>query len=308
MHVGWYDGRQSFDKMQYFNLMMNNLNEDYTPFSMATMDQLPSKADMDQTIKDMLKVHVLFWESPRSKEAPFCATSDGTFGVSPDEVALTLQLGEYYPRMKKGFTKHSNGKLGPLFAADCFAFDITAGDGGNDGKIIYKEAMRRLRKAPMTIVHGDMNPGNVWKSRTSDSLCYADWQVTRQAPAAWEFVTLTGSVESEAPCFHDFEELLHAYYSGLKELLPKVCEKYSYAKFEEHFKCSYMCFMQWIMRFLYSSIVEAAESGAMDKAKMEFTFGVFMYNFFKRQSQITKQVNMRAYAEELLAAGKEFEA
>jgi len=53
--------------------------------------------------------------------------------------------------------------------------------------------MARLADAPMTLVHGSVNPGNLWKTTLGKSgdekYCFADWQLVRMAPVAWEFTT-----------------------------------------------------------------------------------------------------------------------
>ena len=53
--------------------------------------------------------------------------------------------------------------------------------------------MARLATAPMSLVHGDVNPGNIWKTNQGklgdDKYCFADWQLLRMGPVAWEFTT-----------------------------------------------------------------------------------------------------------------------
>ena len=72
-------------------------------------------------------------------------------------------------------------------------FDVAECWKGENGPRLCKEALARLTDAPNTLIHGDINPGNVWKSKLGltgdDKYAFADWQLTRMAPAAYEFTT-----------------------------------------------------------------------------------------------------------------------
>ena len=63
--------------------------------------------------------------------------------------------------------------------------------GADNGARLFHTAMARLAEAPMTLTHGDVNPGNIWKSKLGktgdDKYCFIDWQLCRMAPAAFEF-------------------------------------------------------------------------------------------------------------------------
>jgi aminoglycoside phosphotransferase (APT) family kinase protein len=52
---------------------------------------------------------------------------------------------------------------------------------------------------PMTIIHGDLNSGNVWKSKAHDgSLLLADWQIARMAPPGADFFTMFLFLDTKA--------------------------------------------------------------------------------------------------------------
>ena len=70
--------------------------------------------------------------------------------------------------------------------------------GADNGARLFHTAMARLAEAPMTLTHGDVNPGNIWKSKLGktgdDKYCFIDWQLCRMAPAAFEFATAFGQL------------------------------------------------------------------------------------------------------------------
>ena len=47
-------------------------------------------------------------------------------------------------------------------------------------------------KRPMTLVHGDCNPGNVWrqKDKKQDEFVIGDWQLLLKCPIGLDFATL----------------------------------------------------------------------------------------------------------------------
>ena len=62
-------------------------------------------------------------------------------------------------------------------------FDVAEFWKGDNGAKLYHKAMAHLAEAPMTLIHGDVNPGNIWKSRSGktgdEKYCLADWQLMR---------------------------------------------------------------------------------------------------------------------------------
>ena len=47
---------------------------------------------------------------------------------------------------------------------------------------------------PFTLLHGDVNPGNLWRRKGSkdggEALIFGDWQVLMKCPIAWDFITI----------------------------------------------------------------------------------------------------------------------
>ena len=76
---------------------------------------------------------------------------------------------------------------------------------------------------PHSLIHGDVNPGNIWKShlgKTGDEkYCFADWQLMRTAPVAWEFTTPQIGI---FPGLASFLECLKTYHANLCNLDPTL--------------------------------------------------------------------------------------
>ena len=106
---------------------------------------------------------------------------------------------------------------------------------GDSGAKLYHRAMARLSDSPVCLIHGDMNPGNIWKSTLGktgiDKYCFADWQLTRMAPPAWEFTT---PQIGHVPGLASMIASMKAYHAELCRLDPKIGASYTYEKFAMH--------------------------------------------------------------------------
>ena len=82
-------------------------------------------------------------------------------------------------------------------------FDVADCWKGENSAKLCKKATARLTNAPNTLTHGDLNPGNFWKSKLGltgdDKYAFTDWQVTRMAPAACDFTTPQIGMVSMSP-------------------------------------------------------------------------------------------------------------
>jgi thiamine kinase-like enzyme len=71
------------------------------------------------------------------------------------------------------------------FIWNCLACHLL--DLGLDGEQVW--ATR-----PFTLLHGDVNPGNLWRRKDSkdggEALIFGDWQVLMKCPIAWDFITI----------------------------------------------------------------------------------------------------------------------
>jgi hypothetical protein len=93
-----FDSSQGFDKCKNFNLVMNNLNEDYEPYQLTTLDKVPTTTEWKGIFREVTKMHAQWWESPEILRPPFICKPKGprsrgrrssiTFENSPTAFAL----------------------------------------------------------------------------------------------------------------------------------------------------------------------------------------------------------------------------
>ena len=51
-----------------------------------------------------------------------------------------------------------------------------------------EELVKMWSSRPVTLVHGDLNAGNIWKKKSDESqLCFCDWQNLRMCSVALDF-------------------------------------------------------------------------------------------------------------------------
>lgn len=300
----WYDARKPYETMEYFNLIMVNLNEDYTPYDPGT-GVLPTQVEWDEIFGICAKQHTQYWEDAKIKVPPFAVDASGVFKLSPAQEMLALTVGpnkivedwwmmfekEVVPRIGEDILKT---------VAPCFA--VAEYWKGENGAKLYHAAMKRLEAAPMTLIHGDVNPGNLWKSKHGkegdDKYCFADWQLVIMGPSAWEFTTpqigIFPGVASLLTC-------MQAYHANLCKLDPKIAESYPFDTFKMHVQCATIAFWQFIFAFVHSSAVVGTKTGEMDKDKQDYTWEKFMPGCFTMMAAAMSELEMEKFSKELLA-------
>ena len=187
----WYDDRDPYENAVLFNLVMVNLNEEYTEYDVGA-GQLPSQAEWNEILAICGKQHAKYWEDTGIQKPPLAADETGVFKLNDVEDAMALSVGP--GKIVEGWFDACETFMVPLTGQEAldsimYVFDVAEHWKGENGAKIYRKAMARLAKAPMSLVHGDVNPGNIWKSKLGkegdEKYLFADWQLLRMAPIAW---------------------------------------------------------------------------------------------------------------------------
>jgi hypothetical protein len=320
----WYDTRESYETMQMFNLVMENLNENYDAYNMFA--KVPNQAEWDDMFIDLGKLHAKYWDSPEIYKPPLAIDDTKEFKLGEMETACALSVSTRVDSWFAAIEKHCV-PYNPDAMTEAQPFlEIMDMWRGDDGAKLFTNAMKRLKNAPMTLLHGDFNPGNVsvvskcwvkrctihislqlfeqvWKGKTGGAQAgkylTADWQVTRMGPAAWDFVTATAGME---PGESSVIATMKTYHANLEKVMePAAYKAFTYDVLEENFKCSFIAFMQYIFAVVYTSMVTAAELGEMDKGKMEYTYDKFLPALLRRAGMAARELNLIAFQKELLA-------
>ena len=75
-----------------------------------------------------------------------------------------------------------------------------------------------------------------------------------------------------------------------------------YESFEMHVKCASIAFWCFILAFVHQSAVVPSDTGEMDPDKIDYTWSKFMPAVFTMMSASFKELGLKAFSEELLAA------
>jgi hypothetical protein len=291
--------------MVYFNLVMVNLNGEYDPYDPGA-GQLPNQAEWDEIFAICGKQHAQYWNDPAIKQPPLAADATGVFKLAPIEEMLALTVGPQ--KIVEGWFEackaHMVPRAGPeALEAAMPCFDVAEYWKGDSGAKLYHKAMARLTKAPMSLVHGDVNPGNIWKTtlgKTGDEkFCFADWQLLRMGPVAWEFTTPQIGIY---PGLASLLESMKTYHSNLCKLKPDIAAEYPYETFEMHVKCATVAFWQFIFAFVHASAIVPTNTGEMDADKADYTWSKFMPGCFAMMAGAMKELEMEQFCKDLLAA------
>lgn len=301
----WVDDRQPLEKVHIFNILMPNLNEDWLAWDQMTPAppyNIPSMEEWKHVFTTFATHHVEYWNHSLTRDKVFCPSSDGKFSLGEQNEAFALQWGERYHEIRSFFADYSVDTVKHL---DSFVSDVVAGDGGRDGKRIFHAAMKRLREAPMTIVHGDLNSGNIWHSKTGgNELLFADWQICMAAPVAFDFITPFMGFEPEKPFNTDCAKLLKHFHQVLCKLKPSIAEELSYEQLEEQVKCIFCSYGHLLMNLGLGMMVDAAKTGQMEKEKMDFMLSG-VGNCLRRMACANEAWDINAFEKKLLLQAKE---
>lgn len=297
-----YQAEEDYLTMVHFNFVMDDLNVLWEPYKMAELTGTPTQEEWDQIFERVVKFHIQYWDTPFIKKTPFAADESGVFKLSPLEQMMAGTAVELEPKWWAALEKYGKPIVPDILDLAKPFFDVYKKWQGENGTKILAIVQKKLAEAPQTLCHGDINPGNIWKGKKGSSVegeyCFADWQVTRMAPAAWDFCTPQAGMEPSQGV--KLAVVLQNYHAKLSELAPEIAKNYPYEKFLLDCKYGAICFWMFIMGYCYTSIIVAAEAGQMDKTKLEFTFGNFMKNVFNRCSTCFIELDMAGVTEDLL--------
>ena len=152
----WYDARDPYETMVHFNLVMTDLNVEYTPYKAAETFGVPPQKEWDEIYAVLAKMHVKYWNDPNLRKPPFMQDTTGVFKPSPVEEMMSTTAGTRVELWRAAFNTHMAKNI--TDSAEMMAVqDMWKGD--NCAKL-YNAAIKHLNDGPLTLLHGDMNPGD----------------------------------------------------------------------------------------------------------------------------------------------------
>ena len=183
-------GRPGLDKIEFFAIMMEDLSPTYDVYSITTT---PSATDVENiAVKAFAPLHAGFWNKVDLAELPELDPGPSLLA----DFTMTIDIfAETWPRVRALWPPKAKFS-GPLLDS---GFPIAWKDGialldklATPGVFdkYYAAANDVWKSRVQTSVHGDMNVGNIWRSKADPSHhLLADWQLLRMGPVAWEFTT-----------------------------------------------------------------------------------------------------------------------
>jgi len=151
-----------------------------------------------------------------------------------------------------------------------------------------------LNSRPLTLIHGDLNAGNVWKNKTTpNDFTAIDWQLIKMAPVGLEFGNML-IVLPKGPSAEDLTTMMRAYH----DKLPSAARaEYTLSQLRDDFRC-HVVFLT-----LGLSVVQVGqlEPSSMDAAKYEFTWKSYWPSMFERFLQLFDDEGIEDFVRGLLA-------
>lgn len=147
---------------------------------------------------------------------------------------------------------------------------------------LFKLGMEILSSRPQTIIHGDLNSGNVWKSKTpGGGFLFADWQLARMGPIGLDFFTMFLFQERETVDEGKAERLIEEHLERLYEHKPELRDQYPLQHAIDDTAIFYAAFMPFAME-MNAMALSATKAGLLPPEKAEFTWKVLYPAICKR--------------------------
>ena len=278
-------------------IMMENLNENYIPYDQ--LNNQPSWADLQMFMQEAAKLHAKFWMDKSCLQKPFTTTPGEhkwSFPASWKHFGGNInQVWENYA--PAAWNKMWGGKFGigpfdtvtkvkgikgchPDYLSAINLTEEDFMDGTGDAAVkMYKEIEKIFSSRPFTMMHGDMNSGNLWKSKDpSKPPLFADWQLFRMGTPGIDFFTLFAMVEFETFGPGSDIRLLKFYHQELCRLVPQAKSEYPLQHLIDDVLLTYtpFAFFAWAMS------LNLMQPGALPPEKEEFTMKVMWPTAWKR--------------------------
>ena len=165
-------------------------------------------------------------------------------------------------------------------------FELLTGPKGN---AIVKAMYTKMATRPRTLIHGDMRPDNLFRSKEKNvdgkhDYKIVDWQAVAYGPAGVEFCEfLFGALPIES--YPRMDELLGIYWAQLTKQCPAAAESYSLEMAKEDFAMT---------SALWTCALSFALTGILDTIKQmpEHPFWSIMGPAFQRAQECFKVLNL----------------
>ena len=135
-------------------LIMENLNDRYVPYDGAKLP--PSEQEWMEIFGEVAKFHAQFWESDEIRRVPLCVDETCEFKLSAPEDSLIRTMPGLVDKWIDAIRRYSIPHSPDLFRDGETWFNVLRTWKGENGPKLYRVAMDRLKRAPMTFLHGEL--------------------------------------------------------------------------------------------------------------------------------------------------------
>jgi len=290
----WTDGADLREGcVQKFNLMMENLSDDWEGFD--PVSNPPTYEEFERIILCAQEMHVKFWKNPVITQHPFSETG-ADFSYYEKGKSMRSFSAQLWPTVRATMPQLAGwgSSFPPEFSGMVDFIDHYVAD--LEKSECLSDVIEEIQKSrPMTLIHGDLNCGNVWRSKSQpDKFLFADWQLLKMAPVGFEFSTMLLILPDDTAVRGDrVAELLRAYHARLPS---EMREEYTYSQLHDDLK------IHCASLILGVSVIMAGQldPSSMPAEKHEFTWKSFWPSVFRRLNQLFVDEGIEEFTRQLV--------
>lgn len=136
-----------------------------------------------------------------------------------------LQIGD--PPFSERFAENKYAWPASFTDAIDYTVEVLMANKSAGQKKFYDLGQQILSSRPQTILHGDLNSGNLWKSKKDGGgFLLADWQLLRMGPVGMDFLTMTFFQERHTVDRGQYRQLMEHHHALLVEAHPSIAQEY----------------------------------------------------------------------------------
>jgi hypothetical protein len=277
--------------VESFNLMMENLAEEHTDFD--TAKNIPTTDEFKRIILSVLPMHVKYWKHPIITQKPF-SDSGTKFDHYEKLRPLMSMLPKCWPAVRAKVPELAGwGTTWPAEFNKMLSFIDRFALNHEEYSHLTAEMEKLHQSRPMTLIHGDLNAGNIWKSKANaEDLVFTDFQLLKMAPIGFDFGIML-VILPQGPSGEETTALMHAY---LEKLPSEIREEYTYTMLRDDFRCQALDFMVGLAVVSIGQL----DPASMDATKYEFTWKSYWPSVYQRLLQLYHDEDLENFAAQLL--------
>jgi len=241
-------------------------------------------------------VHVKFWKKGSIITQRPLSDTGAKWSFYEKLKPMVAMLPQAWPTVRSAFPKLAGWGTefphefdGMIDFLDRFAANV-------DMTTRLVDAMEKIMQSrPMTLVHGDLNCGNVWKNKNNPmgELLFSDWQILQMCPAVLDFGTMLVMLP-HGPTRAETLQLMKTYHDGLPM---DMQEEYTL----EQLHHDYRMFVIFIMVLWPALLAGQVDPSSMSAEKHKFTWTQFWPPIYRRLLQLYNEESLGELAIHLLS-------